>query len=74
MPIINVRDNKNNRGKRKEKKKKKTKTERRKGEAEVIVKVWELNGFVARLGLALLIILKEKELYESKHVAVECRC
>ena len=58
----------------KKKQKKKPKTERRKGEAEVIVKVWELNGFVARLGLALLIILKEKELYESKHVAVECRC
>ena len=30
--------------------------------------------FKSNLELALLIILKEKELYESKHVAVECRC
>ena len=28
---------------------KKTKTERRKGVAQVIVKVWGLNGFVGRL-------------------------
>ena len=28
---------------------KKTKAERRKGEAQSIVKVWELNDFVARL-------------------------
>ena len=28
---------------------KKTKIERHKGVAQVIVKVWELNGFVARL-------------------------
>ena len=27
----------------------KTKTERRKGVAEAIMKVWEVNGFVARL-------------------------
>ena len=47
MQIINVRDNENNRWK--EKKKKKTKTERCKGVAQVIVKLWELNGFVARL-------------------------
>ena len=33
----------------KHKKQKKTKTERRKGVAQVIVKVWELNDFVARL-------------------------
>ena len=30
-------------------------------------------GFL-QLELALSIILKQKELYESKHVAVECRC
>ena len=30
--------------------------------------------FKANLELALSIILKERELYESKHVAVECRC
>ena len=28
----------------------------------------------SNLGLALSIILKQRELYESKHVAVECRC
>ena len=31
--------------------------------------IFELN-----LELALSIILKERELYESKHVAVDCRC
>ena len=46
MPIINVRHNGNNRWKRKAKK---TKTERSKGMAQAIVKVWELDGFVARL-------------------------
>ena len=30
--------------------------------------------FKSNLELALSIILKEKELYESKHVIVECRC
>ena len=30
--------------------------------------------FKSILELALSIILKERELYESKHVAVECRC
>ena len=30
--------------------------------------------FRSNLKLALLIILKERELYESKHIAVECRC
>ena len=30
--------------------------------------------FMSNLELALLIILKEKELYDSKHVVVECRC
>ena len=30
--------------------------------------------FKSNLELALLIVLKERELYESKHVAVECRC
>ena len=30
--------------------------------------------FKSNLELALSIILKEKELYESKHVTVECRC
>ena len=31
-------------------------------------------SFKLNLELALSIILKERELYESKHVAVECRC
>ena len=44
MPIINVRDNENSGWKRKAKK-----TERRKGVAQVIVKLWELNDFVVRL-------------------------
>ena len=30
--------------------------------------------FKSNLELALSIILKERELYQSKHVAVECRC
>ena len=48
MPIINVGDNDNGRWKRKGKN---TKTERRKGVAKVIMKVWELNDFLARLSL-----------------------
>ena len=46
MPIINVRHNGNNRWKRKAKK---IKTKRSKGVAQTIVKVWELNGFMAHL-------------------------
>ena len=46
MSIVNARYNENNRWKRKAKK---TKTERRKGVAQVIVKAWELYGFVGRL-------------------------
>ena len=34
------------------------------------VKVW----YKVNLELALSIILKERELYDSKHVAVECKC
>ena len=30
--------------------------------------------FKLKLELALSIILKERELYESKHVVMECRC
>ena len=47
MPISNVRDNKNNREEKKLNKE--TNTERSKGLVQVIVKVWELNGFVAYL-------------------------
>ena len=52
---------------------------------EPIVKGWELNDFLqlvckaslifkSNLELALSIILKQRELYESKHVSEECRC
>ena len=44
MLIINFRDNENNKWKRKGKKQR----QRSKGVAQAIVKVWELNGFVAR--------------------------
>ena len=76
MSIISVTDNENNRWKRKTKK---TKKERNKGVTQAIVKVWQLNNLVVRLSLiwkyylicklnlelALLIILKETESYES---------
>ena len=45
MSIIRVRDNKNNRGKRKGK----IKDRKKKGVAEAIVIVCELNDFVMRL-------------------------
>ena len=74
--------------KKTQQKQKKQRQKRTRG-VEAIVKVWELNGFIVRflqlickaslifksnLELALSIILKERELCESKHVAVECRC
>ena len=31
-------------------------------------------NFISNLELTLSILLKQRELYESKHVAVECRC
>ena len=46
MPMIIARDYENNRWKRKEKK---TKIERGKRVEQAIVKMWELNGFAARL-------------------------
>ena len=30
--------------------------------------------FKSNLELALSVVLKQRELYESKHIAVECRC
>ena len=49
-----------------------------------IVKGWELNDFVVifksslicktKLELALSVTLKQKKLYQSKHVVEECRC
>ena len=60
MPIINVRDNENNKWKRNAKTKNKTKNKKQKpktktyteqdmGGTEAIVKVWELNDFVVHL-------------------------
>ena len=43
MPIISVRDNKNNRWKRNSRNYKQTKTEKNKGGEEAIVKGWELK-------------------------------
>ena len=63
--------------------KKTTKTNKQKGARgrEAVVKRWELNDFAlhfiyffSSLELTLSIILKQRESYESKNVAVECRC
>ena len=37
-------------------------------------KRWHRLGLVQLIQLALSLILKERELYESKHAVVECRC
>ena len=89
MPIISVRNNKNNRWKRNAVQKK---TEKNKGDrsySEMVRAKWSCCAsklgflqlkckasliFKSNLELALSIILKQRELYESKHVAVECRC
>ena len=93
MPIISVKDNKNNRWKRNAKKTKKQKKKQQqqkqnKGDQSYSERVrdkWFYWGFLqltckaslifesnSELGLS--VILKERELYESKYVAVECRC
>ena len=90
MLIISVRDNENNRWKRKEKKNKDRKKQRRgTSYSESVRAKWFCCtfklGFVqlilnaslilkSNLELALSIILKERELFESKYVMVECRC
>ena len=80
MPIISVKDNENNRWKRNEKK--------NKGDGSYSDGVrdewfcWAFKlGFLQSIckaslifKLALSIILKERELYESKLVVVDCRC
>ena len=62
---------------------KKTKTEKNKGDKSYIERVrakwswWAFKSDFFRLickELALSIISKERELCESKHVAVECKC
>ena len=88
MPIISVKDNENNRWKRNAKKfKKKNKgdgsySERVRG--KWFCWAFKLDFlqlistdsliFKSNLEFALSIILKERELYESKHAAVERRC
>ena len=69
---------------KKNNKKNQRQTRKRGTDADTIVKVGELNDFVVHLSyvfpqlicktLSLSIFLKQRELYESKHVAMECRC
>ena len=90
MPVISVRHNENNRWKRNAEKKQRQKKTRgtiakdksvkpkwifcafKLGFLQLICKVSLL--FKSNLESALSIILKERELYESKHVVVECTC
>ena len=87
MLIISVKDNENNRWKRNAKKRKKNKGDR--GCSERVRDKWFCWAFKlgflqlickaslifkSNLELALSIILKQRELYESKHVSEECRC
>ena len=88
--VICVRDNENNRWKRNADKKTKTnKNKGDKNYSEKVGTKWFCCkfklGFLhliykaslifkSNLELALSVILKERELYESKHIAVECRC
>ena len=75
MPKISVRDNENNRWNRTAKtKKQKTKTKESKGDKSHSERVRASLTFKSKLELVLSIISKERELYKSKHVAVECRC
>ena len=88
MLIISVRDNENNRWKRNAKKAKTEKNKGDGSCNERVAAKWfcafKLDFlqlickasliFKSNLELALSIILKQRELYESKHVAVECRC
>ena len=65
--------------KRKQTKKKKTNTEKSEGDKRCSERVCSINmqsffNFYSNLELALSIILTGRELYEPKHVAVECRC
>ena len=64
---------------RRETQKKKNRQKRTRG-IKALAKGWGFSDFVVRLicksylELALSIILKEKELYDSKHIAMDCRC
>ena len=85
MQIINVRDNENNRWKRKAKDKDRKKQRSGISYGESVRSKWFCCmfklGFVQLIceaslifKLNLSIILKERELFESKHVMMECRC
>ena len=89
MPIISFRDNENNIWKRNIKKTKTEKNKgdgsyNETVRAKLFCFVFKLGFlqlifktsliFKSNLEWALSIILKERKLYESKHVAVECRC
>ena len=90
MPIISVRDNWNNRWKRNANKETKTeknklnKSYSKRARAKWFCCAFKLGFFQlisktslifkSNSELALSIILKERVLYKSKHVAVECRC
>ena len=80
MPIISVKDNENNRWKRNEKKNKGDGSYSDGVRDEWLCWAFKL-GFLQSIckaslifKLALSIILKERELYESKLVVVDCRC
>ena len=84
MPIINVRDNENIRWKRKSKKQRSGASYSKSVRAKWFCCALKL-GFVQLIRKAILFfqsnlelvssnILKERELYKLKHVAVECRC
>ena len=90
MPIISIRDNENNWWKRKNAEKKQTekrkgdKSYSERARAKWFCFAFKLGFlqlickasliFKSNLELALSIILKERELYKSKHVVVEGRC
>ena len=90
MLIISVRDNENNRLKTKGKKSKDRKEQRgwagyrESVRAKWFCYVFKLDFvqlickafliFQSNLELSLSVILKERELYESKHVVVKCTC
>ena len=89
MPIISVKYNENNRWKRNAEKNPAEKNKGYKSYNEKVRAKWFCCAFKlsfvqlickaslifkSNLELPLPIDLKERELYESKHVAVECRC
>ena len=76
MPIISVEIIKttDEREMQKITKERQTKTEKSKGNRSYSERVRASFIFKSNLELTLPIILKQKELFESKHIAVECRC